>query len=51
MVGVTIAHPRFLLIAGIILVVIAFILIAMIFLRSRETGPSMITRSMGNRKK
>ncbi|HEX3800661.1 MAG TPA: hypothetical protein VH413_18350 [Verrucomicrobiae bacterium] len=47
----TAARPKILLIAGAVLAAIAIALIVIIILRSRETGPSLITRSMGNRKK
>ncbi len=46
------ARPRILLIAGVALVAIALVLIILIIRRARDTsGPSLITRSMGNRKK
>ncbi len=44
-------RPKSLLVAGIALGVIALVLIYLIVRRSRDTsGPSLITRSMGNRK-
>ncbi len=45
-------HPKSLLIAGLTLVVIAIVLVILMVRRSRDaSGPSLITRSLGNKKK